>query len=100
MSILSMAAELSSVHRKITELDRKVDILAKKPLDLPTVNDPVSALDGISMMAIDTDPESNVVLAVNSLLQEGPAKGELIAVLPRKFRNGRQGYLVITYRGE
>lgn len=64
---------------------------------VPQVTHPHSAMDGISLMAIDTDPESNVVLALNGLLSDGPAKGELIAVLPRTFANGRAGYLIISY---
>lgn len=64
------------------------DDLIHPPPDIGT-----SALAGISMTAIDTDPEANVVLAVNGALQFG---WELLGVLPFRTRAGRAAFLVIT----
>lgn len=58
----------------------------------------MSSLDGISLNAIDTDPNTNVVMMVNGILN--PPIGEpleLVAVLPFKFHGVRRGYLVVTY---
>lgn len=51
------------------------------------------SLTGISMMSIDTDVESNVVLALNGLFQTGQ---NVLAALPFITHDGRKAWLIIT----
>jgi hypothetical protein len=55
----------------------------------------MSSLDGYSLTGIDTDPDTNVVMALNGLLANGL---DAVAVLPVTFHGtGRKGYLIVSY---
>jgi hypothetical protein len=66
----------------------------KKTIAVPKVTDAVSALDGISMMALDTDPDETLGGVLYNLRGQG---NEILAVAPTTFR-GRPGYLIVTRR--
>lgn len=59
----------------------------------PVPTDVTSAIDGLRMMAIDTDPDDNVRLSIAGNLAAGL---ELIGALQFTTRAGRRAYLVIT----
>lgn len=65
--------------------------------DLSADERPRSALEGLTMTAIDTDPASNLVLLLNGFLNGLPQQQRsLIAVVPMLFHGTTPGYLVIS----
>jgi len=60
---------------------------------MPRQSTPVNALTGVNLTALDTDPDTAVVLAVNQLLMTGQ---RVLAVVPYTSCTGRAGYLVVS----
>ncbi|MGE0041509.1 MAG: hypothetical protein AB7H88_21605 [Vicinamibacterales bacterium] len=57
----------------------------------------MSALAGVHVEALDTDPETMVTLAVNRVVSSG---ARLLAVVPFVSAAGRPGYLVVSQDGQ
>lgn len=55
---------------------------------------PVSARDGISLITIDTDIDSNLYSMIVGFKSVGT---EIIGVIPFKFHGNTDGYIVIAY---
>jgi hypothetical protein len=56
---------------------------------------PTSALDGMSLLAIDTDPDENLSQRLQNLRVQGI---QVLSVVPAKFANtGREGYVLVTF---
>jgi hypothetical protein len=54
----------------------------------------VSNLDGLALIAVDTDPDETVS---SVLLMATLARHDVVGVLPFLFHGDRRGYLVVTY---
>jgi len=66
-------------------------------IKIPSVKQPHSALDGIYMDAIDTDPAENLSLMLQGFLTGLPQqRRSLLAVIPMVFHGKTPGYLVIS----
>jgi len=63
-------------------------------IDVPPVDHPMSSLDGLSLIGIDTDPDEQLYATVGGLHHGGLV---VVGVIPWKFHNTRQGDLVIAY---
>jgi len=61
-----------------------------KPIKVPEPKNVKSILDGFDLMGIDTDPETNLVLALVSFKQLGI---ELKAIIQTD-----KGYVLLTYK--
>ncbi|MGE0705850.1 MAG: hypothetical protein AB7N65_27220 [Vicinamibacterales bacterium] len=59
----------------------------------PRPDQPVTALTGVNLTAIDVDPDTAVVLAINQLLMTGQ---RVLSVVPYTSHAGRAGYLVVS----
>jgi len=62
-------------------------------IKVPKPSRPRSALDGVNLTAVDTDPDTSVVLVVNGLLMGGQ---RVLSVVPYTSHAGRAGYLVVS----
>jgi hypothetical protein len=65
-----------------------------EPIHIPSSAGSMSSLDGISITAIDTDPESNLYMTIAGMQTNGL---RVVGILPFRFFGVRPGYLVVSY---
>ena len=93
----SVALDAPLTHDMVFAAQHAADLIESLPknvVHVPPVDKPMSSLDGLSTIAIDNDAEANLygMLAaarINDL--------QIVAVVPFRFFNIRNGYLVILF---
>jgi hypothetical protein len=86
--LIVMQAEVEHLREQVRTM---------KTVDIPPSDPPSSALDRISLMAIDTDPDSNLALVIAGAEK---AKLRVLAVVPHQFTEFTRGYLVVLQKIE